>query len=676
MMRKLIIIALITLLGQPAAGKARMTFEDLYGFPLIKNLALSPDGKTLALTIQVNDIPGNRKLESIWMMKTNGRDLRQVSPAGYWAWKPRWSADGQSLAYLLAGSTADEVWVYNKVSGENSRLTGFASDITDFIWFPIGGCILFAAETFTECGTDADCIRRQVLNRAGQSASGRTYDQLLFRHYKTWENGAVSHVFRHDFATDKIIDLTPGTDDAPGLYLGGNCDLAVHPAGSLVVFTMNTDSVLAISTNNDIFTVNCDGTARKRVSAGKGNDTDPRFSPDGRYLAYARMARAGYESDQCDLVIVDMETGAERNLTAALDRSVDEIIWSTDSRSIYFNVGDRALTTLYRVTLEDGKITRLFGDIFFEFLNVSADQRYLYCSASEPHRPPEVYRVDLKNGALKQLTSFGADLVEKVSMSPAATFWFSGADGDSVMGLLTYPPDFKPQKKYPLVLLIHGGPQALWYKYFNFYGWNTQLLTAQGYIVAQINPHGSGSYGIKFKEAVSGDWAGRDFTDLMLGLDYLIATQTAIDPDRLAALGRSYGGYMINWINGHSDRFRCLVTIDGTFDKISSYYSTEELWFPEWDFAGTPWTNRELYLERSPSTYVEHFRTPTLVIHGGLDYRVDPAQGLSVFTALRRRGIPAQLLYYPDEGHSILKLQNLKQSYQVQLEWLARWLKQ
>jgi dipeptidyl aminopeptidase/acylaminoacyl peptidase len=323
-----------------------------------------------------------------------------------------------------------------------------------------------------------------------------------------------------------------------------------------------------------------------------------------------------------------------------------------------------------------GQLELLLDDAVYTDLAVSPDGKYLVLSRSLADEPYELFRYDIKKEKLTRLTFFTDGVVNSLDLSRPEDFWFAGFNGDSVHGFLTLPPFMEPGEKYPLVLLIHGGPQWCWLGDFNYYGWNTQLVAAQGYVVAQIDPHGSLGYGLAFKEYVSGNWGRGDYEDLMLGVDYLIERYSFIDSNRLAALGRSYGGFMVNWICGHTDRFSCLIGIDGSANEVSSYGTTEELWFPEWEFSGTPWSNPEEYRRASPLTYAADFRTPTMLIHGQRDYRVDLSEGLQMFTALQRMGVPSQFLYYPDEGHNARKIRNLRYGYEQQFDWLRRWLYQ
>jgi len=442
-----------------------------------------------------------------------------------------------------------------------------------------------------------------------------------------------------------------------------------------VCFVMSMDSMPAVSVNNDLYVTETSGGEPVRLTNNAGLDTSPRYSPDGRYLAYCAMARAGYESDQRDLVLYDRKKKSHTNLTLEFDRSVGDFVWGPESKRIFFSAVEHGFNMIWRIEVSTGKVEKLLGDAVYGELRVSPDGRFLVVRRSLSDEPYELYRYDLKSRRLSRLTGFSEEIVTGLDMNRAEEFWFTGALGDSIHGFLTMPPDFDPSRKYPLAVLIHGGPQWCWLGDFNYYGWNTQLVAAKGYVVAQIDPHGSVGYGIKFKEYVSGNWGRGDFGDIMKGVDYLIGTYSFIDSTHMAALGRSYGGFMVNWICGHTDRFACLISIDGTFNHLSKYGSTDELWFPEWEFKGTPWDNREEYVRSSPMTYAGNFKTPTMVIHGQKDYRVDLSEGLQMFTALQRMGVPSQLLYFPDEGHNVRGLKNRRYDYEKEFEWLARWLK-
>ncbi|MCP4634089.1 MAG: S9 family peptidase, partial [candidate division Zixibacteria bacterium] len=407
----------------------------------------------------------------------------------------------------------------------------------------------------------------------------------------------------------------------------------------------------------------------------KANDSKPHYSPNGKYIAYCAMSRPGFESDKNNLIVYNRKNGKRINLTEGFTLSVGSIIWSHDSKVIYFTAIDRSWNSLFQVSQKKKEIKKILtGSVRWDF-QLCPDNRKIVYTQILPERPVELFSYDMKKKQEVRLTYSTEDLFSQINITPPEHFWFEGTLGDSIHGMLTLPPDFDESSRYPLVLLIHGGPQWTWLDEFNYYGWNKYLVAAQGYVVAQIDPHGSRGYGQEFADAVTLDWAGNDYKDLMMGVDYLIAENDFIDENRLAAMGRSYGGFMVNWIEGQTDRFNCLISVDGDFDQVSAYYTTEELWFPEWDFGGTPWENPELYHERSPLTYVNNFNTPCLIIHGQLDYRVDLSQALGMFTVLQRKGIDSQFLYFPDEGHSIHGIKNLEYSYEVQFKWLAKYLR-
>jgi len=673
----IILAMIIAVIGQ-AQEKRFITFDDLYGYPQIVTMSLSADNKHIVCEVKKYNLDNDDYSTNLWLIPVDGQPAFQFTHGGTDA-SPTWSPDGHTIAFIserIGGENEDssaQVWLIPSSGGEARLLTDISSEADVPIWSADGRMMLFQSSVYPDCPDD-DCNRQRDQEKEGGEVKALLYNDLLFRHYKFWADGKRNHIFIIDTETGEYRDLTPFDKDAPPLALGDWPDYCFSPDGSEIAFAMNTDTVVAVSTNNDVFSLNINTNQLTRISDNPGNDHSPSYSPDGRYLAYKSMTRSGFESDQNDLILFNRANKTHENMTSKFDRSIGDYIWGPYSKYIYFTAIDKGLSKIYQLNVKNGKINTLVGDGVCSDIQISSNGIYLYYLKSTPTQPYEVYEYNSKNDHQTQLTHFGDSLFSRFQLSTAEDFRFEGANGDSIQGILTLPPNFDAAGKYPLTLLIHGGPQWCWLKDFNYYGWNTQLLAAQGYIVVQIDPHGSRGYGQAFVDAVSNDWGGAPYQDLMLGLDYLIAQHNYIDITKLAALGRSYGGYMINWINGQTDRFACLISVDGDFDNVSSYYSTEELWFPNWEFGGPPWDVKENYLKHSPSEYVRNFKTPTLVIHGQLDYRVDVSQGLMMFTALRARDIPAQFLYFPDEGHMVKKLGNIRYMYEVQLDWLARYL--
>ncbi|MFQ5869127.1 MAG: prolyl oligopeptidase family serine peptidase [Candidatus Zixiibacteriota bacterium] len=673
-MKRNILLILILLHSLSTAGEKRLiTFEDLYDYGKVDDIQVSPDGKYLAFTVTFDDLESNSSKANIWIMPTRGGEPRKMTNSSEDN-NPRWSPDGKSLAFISGRENGDQVWLLPVDGGEAKRLTNLSTGASGLEWSPDGRRLIFTSRVYPECATDS-CNQAKDDSTEGAPLKAKLYDHLLFRHYRSWDDGKRSHLFVRDLDSEKNHDLTPGKFNTPPIALAWGRQYDVSPDGLEVCFVMNTDSIITLSTNNDIFTVPLTGGEWKPITTNPANDVGPRYSPDGRYIAYRAMSRPGYESDRLRLMLYDRRTGEVRNLTPDFDRSVRAIVWEPASKKIFFTAVDRGRSVVYQITIKNGKISSLVNDVVCWDVAVSPKGKTILYLKSNSVQPYEIYAFDLKYKKEKRLTYLSKELFSHLELSPAEDFWFIGANGDSIHGFLTKPPNFSRREKYPLVLLIHGGPQWTWLGDFNYYGWNTQLVAAQGYIVAQIDPHGSAGYGQEFTDAVNLDWGGKDYQDLMLGIDCLIQKHHFIDAERLGALGRSYGGYMVNWIAGHTDRFKCLVSVDGVFELVSDYYSTDELWFPEWESGGPPWSNPEFYRQRSPSIYVENFKTPMLVIHGQNDYRVDVSQGLMLFTALQRLGVPSKLLYFPDEGHSVRKLKNLEYVYKVQFQWLAEYLK-
>jgi dipeptidyl aminopeptidase/acylaminoacyl peptidase len=526
------------------------------------------------------------------------------------------------------------------------------------------------------------------------------FEHLLYRHWNAYKGGKRSHIFVIPADGAPGVpprDLTPGDYDAPVFSVGGQDNYAFSPDGQEICYTSNHDRVEATSTNNDLWIVpvhlEADASSAQVLSRTRNitadnpaSDSTPLYSPDGNYIAYRAQQRPGYESDRFRLMLYNRKTGQKKNLTESFDHWVGTFTWAPDSTWIFFTAEENGAAPMVRVSLGGEGPQRVLSG-FFDDLVFTRDGTLLSTRMSLRH-PNEIYRateypfdgcVALPSPSPNckdpgQLTHLNDHVLSPISMSPLESFWFEGAKDEKVQGFLVKPPNFDPQQKYPVKFLIHGGPQGAWGDDWS-YRWNPELFAANGYVVVMINFHGSTGYGQKFIDAINGDWGGAPFEDLMKGLDYAEKTYPFIDKDRECALGASYGGYMANWVLGHSDRFKCIVTHDGMFNATSAWGTTEELWFNEWEFKGTPYTNRTLYDKWSPHLAATGFKTPTLVIHGQLDYRLDVSEGFQLFTTLERLGVPSKMLYFPDEGHWVLKPQNSQLWYKTVNEWVDQWIK-
>jgi dipeptidyl aminopeptidase/acylaminoacyl peptidase len=655
-----------------AAGDL-ITFDDLYSIPRSEDPQISPDGGDLAFVLTENDVISGESISHIWLDRgCDGVDLQQLTNGKSGESYPRWSPDGTTVAFISDRGDGDQIFAIPINGGESRQLTRVTTQVSDFIWVPEGNSLVFTSRVFPECSTDT-CNERIVEERENADVKAKIYDDLMFRHYSRWFDGKVGRVFIYDIESDSAIQVTFTHDDAPISPIGGHEDIAISPDGAEICYVTNTDPVPAVSTNSDIFIQKLDGGPAARISTSPGGDYGPQYSPDGKSIAFLSQARAGYESDQSEIMLYDRTTAEINKLTGDFDRSPWGLHWSSNSRYIYFMAIDRGYELPYSIDIKSREIEKLLDDAVYGSLELDPKGKFIVVNRSLSDQPYELHKYDLKSGKLTRLTRFTEQITGRLTLNRAEEFWFIGTNGDSVHGFITMPTT-PLEDKHPMVLLIHGGPQWIWLTDFNYYGWNTQLMAAQGYVVAQINPHGSSGYGLAFKEYVSGNWGRGDYDDLTMGVDYLIENYPIIDTSRIAALGRSYGGFMTNWICGHTDRFKCLITIDGTYNHVAEYGTTDELWFPEWECNGTPWTNREEYIRSSPLTYVENCVTPTLIIHGAYDYRVDQSEAFQMFTALRRHGTPARLIYYPDEGHQIHGIHNFRHVYNQQFKWLRKWL--
>ncbi|HEY4683285.1 MAG TPA: S9 family peptidase [Candidatus Acidoferrales bacterium] len=696
-MRRVVIALLLVCLAAPIASsqvKRAITFEDLISFQRIADPQISPDGKSVAFTATWFDLEANQRHADIWLAPMEsgqaGGEPRQLTRSGKRDERPRWSPDGKTIAFQSNRDGEWQIYLINVGGGEARKLTTISTGATDHVWSDNGRLLAFASDVYPDCADDA-CNKKRGEETEKSKVKAKIATRLLYRHWNAWKDGRRTHVFVVPAEGGTPKDLTPGDYDAPTFSLGGPTGYALSPDGKELAYVSNHDPVEATSTNSDIWIVpTTGGQARpgqsdaypqkdfggqaRKISTSPGADDGPQYSPDGRYLAFRSQFQAGYESDRWRLLIYDRRSQTIANLTETFDRSVDSCAWSPDSKKLYLVAEDKGHSLIYSVSITGAESTPLVKEGFNGDLGVSSDGKTLVFTRSTLTMPAEIFRSHADGSGVTQLTDINREKLSPLAMNPVEHFWFDGALGDKVHGLLVRPPNFDPDKKYPLVYLVHGGPQSAWNDNWG-YRWNAQMFASPGFVVAMVNFHGSTGFGQKFTDDINSQYGGFPFDDLMKGLDYILAKYPFVDKDRLGVAGASFGGYMVNWLIGHTDRFKCAVSHAGVFNIVSKYGSTEELWFPEWDLRGTPYDNRELYEKWNPFNSVNNFKTPTLVTHGELDYRVTVDQGLQLFTALQRKRVPSKLLYFPDEGHWILKPQNSRLWFKTVLDWLATYLK-
>jgi len=658
-----------------AAQTHSITFDDFIQIKRVADPQVSPDGKLIAFVVTVMDKEGNKSDSDIWLVPAAGGEMRRLTSSPKADFNPRWTPDGKKIAFISARGGSAQIWLINLEGGEAYPLTNISGGASGIVWSPAGTHLAFSSSVYPDC-PDEDCNRRKREEAKKSQVEARIYDQLLYRHWNSWWDGTRSHVFVIPAEGGKPIDVTPGDYDCPPIAPGGSSDYVFSPDGRELCFARNIDPELRLSlgTNNDLFTTAVNGGEIKKITSNKASDTLPQYSPDGRYIAYRAMARPGFEADKYSLMLYDRAAQEAINLTENLDYSVGEIVWSPDSLAIYIAAEEKGRTAVFKVSIADKKIENILSGHFISSLSICPCGKKMIFLKQALHQPADVWSFNLETKKLVQLTDVNSKLLAKLELNPAEEFWFEGAAKDKVHGFLLKPPFFDAAKKYPLVMLIHGGPQGAWQDNFH-YRWNAEMFAAPGYVVAMINFHGSTGYSQAFTDSISGDWGGKPYKDIIMGLEYLQGRYQFIDMDRNAAAGASYGGYMIDWIEGQTDIFKCLISHSGVFDLRSEWGSTEELWFPEWEYEGTPWTSPEQYQKWSPSSYIKNFKTPCLVIHSQNDFRVPLSQGLQFFTALQRMKVPSRLLYFPDEDHFIQKPLNAELWWKTVLDWLDRYLK-
>jgi dipeptidyl aminopeptidase/acylaminoacyl peptidase len=696
LMRTIAPVLALALAGAlPAAAQQPHPFtaRDLHEMQRLSDPQPSPDGRHVAFVVRTTDFAANKGRNDLWLVGTDGDGLTRLTSNDAADTTPRWTPDGKSLFFLSTRSGSSQVWRL-PVPGTDKdavQVTDLPLDVSNLLVSPDGAHLAFSLEVFPDCASSSiiACTKERLDAKEKGKTSAQLYDGGFIRHWDSWSDGRRNHLFVAAMApmadggkAGPPIDLSRSLADAdvPSRPFGGAEEWAFSPDGRTLVFAARLagekNREEPWSTNFDLYEVPVDGSREPRnlTAANLAWDTQPVFSPDGKTLAYLRMKRPGFEADRFQIVLRDLASGQEREVAGDWDRSSEGVFFSPDGRTLYTIAGDTGQYPLFAIDAATGKVTKLVAEGHVHNAALAGDR--IVFGLDTLRAPVDLYTVKTDGSGRKQITAFNRERLAAIHFGEPEQFHFEGAGGDTVYGWVVKPAGFAAGKKYPVAFLIHGGPQGSFNNEFH-YRWNPEVYAGAGYAVVTIDFHGSTGYGQAFTDAISKDWGGKPFVDLQKGLAAAIERYPWMDGDRAAALGASYGGFMTNWIAGHwPDRFRCLVTHDGVFDQRMMYYGTEELWFPEWEQGGPYWTNPEGYERNNPILAVDQWKTPMLVVHGGLDYRIPDNQGYAVFNALQRRGIPSRFLYFPDENHWVLKPGNALRWHEVVLDWLDRWLNQ
>jgi dipeptidyl aminopeptidase/acylaminoacyl peptidase len=658
---------LLLTLTLTAAEKRAFQIDDLYRLKGVQHLALSPDGSRLAFEVSSQDLRAVKRSTQIWILEVGTGATKQLTFSGKADTAPQWSKDGKTLYFLSSREGGSQLWALDAGGGEARKVTAFEAGVGAPKVIPGANQVVFEASVFLEAM--ADGAKQKELSEKLESGPVQAHltDSLLYRHWTEWRDFQVSQLFTATFE-GKVEAITSGKQDYPAFWQSWD----LSPDGKEVCVTANTDPVPARSTNQDLFLISLDGDHTPRCITGDNPaaDQDPKFSPDGRFIAYKLQAKPGHESDRFRLAIYDRAAKTRRVLTEAIDNWVDAFQWSADGKALWFTVEEKGRWPLCRVDVATGQITRMLeGQSIKEFV-VSPDQRSVYLTKTRVGEPVEIWRHGFETKELKCLTTFNRAVADEVDIRPAEEQWVKGADGKDIQVFLVKPHGFDPARKYPLILNVHGGPQMMWSDTLRG---DWQVYPGAGYIVAFPNPHGSTGYGQAFTDAISGDWDGKVMTDVEKVTDYLAALPY-VDKDRMGAMGWSWGGYAMMWLEGRTTRFKALASMMGVYDLRSMHGATEELWFPEHDLTGTPWDKAAAYKRMTPSGRVSAFKTPCLVITGERDYRVPYTQSLQFFTDLQEMGVPSRLIVFKNDGHWPDQLKSMPVYYNAHLEWFQKYL--
>ena len=654
--------------------------DELVRLERVSDPRVSPGNSLIAYTLRETDYDANKGVQSIWVYSSDARTSVRYTGSTGSSYNPRWAANGD-LFFLSTRSGSTQVWRLSAEGGEAHAVTALPVDVGAFLLTADSRHIVIAADVFPEFGVDLAASKKRLDDTAAKKTTGVVYDKLFVRHWDTLKDGTRSQLFAYALdakgaVTGEPVWLTKGIDgDVPSKPFGGDEEITITPDSKTVIFSARiAGKTEPWSTNFDLYRVPIDGSAKPANITGDNAawDTGPAVSPDGKTLAYRAMKRAGFEADRFGIMVRELAGGPAREVAADWDRSAESLQWSRDGKTLYTAADDLGQKKVFSVDMKTGATKALTGNGTVEAFDLTKDS--LIVAANTLKGPSQLYRLPLAGGQpVVPITQHNKDVLAKTAFGDYEQFSFKGANDETVYGYVVKPVGYVPGRKYPVTFIIHGGPQGSMGNHFH-YRWNPQTYAGAGFAVVFIDFHGSTGYGQAFTDAITGDWGGKPLEDLKKGWAYALAKYDFLDADRAAALGASYGGYMVNWIAGNwSAPWKALVSHDGVFDNRSMAYSTEELWFDEWENKGTQYEQPANYETFNPVNHVAEWRVPMLVVQGGKDFRIPLEQGLAVFTALQRRGIPSQFLYFPDENHWVLKPQNSVQWHETVLAWIKKW---
>jgi dipeptidyl aminopeptidase/acylaminoacyl peptidase len=651
--------------------------EELLKVRRVSDPQVSPDGKLVAYAVGDVKLEDNRVVNQIYVVSIDGGAPKQLTETKGSSSTPRWSPDGKKIAYGNAG----QIWTMNADGSDKKQITTLSSGAGNPVWSPDGNLIAFVSDVYPDCSDDA-CNQRKDEAAEKSKVKAVVTERLLFRHWNEWRDKKRTHLFVVSSNGGTAKQITSGDWDSPPYAASSFADYAFSPDSKEIAFLRNPDKVEATSTNSDIYTVAVNGgTAKNITRTNLGYDASPMYTKDGKYIIYRSQATATFEADRWRLMRFDRQNGQAVELTRGFDEQVEDFTIAPDSKTIYFTAGQRGRTPIFSVLVEPvsktaSPVRKVFVNAFASNLQ-TADGKSLVFAHASSKMPPEIMRINSDGNGLTALTTTNAGMMQSYGLQDLEEIEWIGAANTKIHGFLTFPANFDKNKKYPLIVLIHGGPQGAWFDGWS-YRWNPQVWANQGYVVFLPNPRGSTTYGQKFVNEISGDWGGKVFDDIKNGVAEVIK-KPYIDKNRIGGAGASYGGYMVNWILGHNNdprfKFKALLSHAGVYNLESMAGVTEELWFTNWEFKGMPWTNPAMYAKWSPHKFAANFKTPTLVTHGEQDFRVPIGEGLQLYTALQMNGTDSKLIYFPDEGHWILKPQNSEFWHKNVFEWFAKYLK-